>query len=1092
MNFDLRQLEACALRLDERVQNNNGFEQIPTASECVESRLQQWREAVAPDNKKDFENRLVWQGWDLNKAKAFLHDYYPVTDSPPAPWTAVVSEIIQSVSTYATNPEQRAALEKLKDPDAPFPFEEILLPVLAVARRRLAVALEGHPASELLHNQTENASQALERTLLQILCERSGQVLAHELAERSLGAQLFSNSPLSGDVRYKNFVKELCSDGLCKLFQSYPALARLLAEGIELWVTAQTRFFKRLAEDTDAIYKHFGKPPDRIINYCAGLSDPHHGNQTVQALRFASGLELVYKPRNLNVEQAFGDFLLWCRTRGFKIELRVPARLCRENYGWVEFIETRPLSTEVEIPQLFERCGALACLLYTLRATDFHDENLIASGADLVPVDMEALLHADPSPLGSEETVERSSNAVLKGYLGSVLRSRLLPHWTFDKDQSYDYSGMGSLHPENVYREYGWSNLGSDGLHFGPIDHDLTKRPPRWSLNGSSVDPSKHIADIVRGFERCYTFLLEVRSELLVKNGPLDLFKGLQQRYIFRETRIYWRILRSSFTPAALRSGLDRSFAIDRLSRAYLYPDKPKCFALLAMERNAIECGDIPYFSCLSDELTISNGDEQPIIGVFRRSAFDGLCAQLQQLSETDLYNQRNLVEASFTTVQLRTPGSTTNPVLLTEPDAAQFMEPPPLSQEDCLRYGLQIADRLQKRAIIGNDGSAGWISPRIHSGSDKYLLHPLPPGLYSGLDGAAILLAAADAVRGNTENKSLVRKLFFPLFAVDVREVLERRPLNGLGLNNGYGSLLYSLCLIGQLYGDEAFFDRALAILDLLDPGEIDADTRLDLLGGSSGLLLALSALNTITGKNEPLALELAIRCGDQLLSRQQSIDGKPAAWKTLEECPLPLTGLSHGAAGIALSLAKLATWSQQSRFMQAAHEGIAYERAVFDTNRCNWPDYRSIGNNGQVAWMSSWCHGATGIGMARLACAPLLEKDETLDAEIKFALASSQMHFGRLDLDHICCGNFGRIELRLLAGTQQSSPDLLRSAYQGAAQLVGRSEQCQGFVLFKGIPGHIFDPQFFQGQAGIGYQFLRLARPELLPSVAIFAGIP
>ncbi len=1089
MRLNTRDLEARALRLDELAHCPARFERLPTTSEQVDARLARWRQVVAADARESFERRLRWQGWDLEQARGLLHDHQPVAGQAPARWTAVLAEIVAATLGCAREPARIAALEPLKDVETPLPFEDLWLPSVEVARQQLEASLRGSPAAARLHNLHPVARRALERALLKNLCERAGQVLSHELAERSLGARLFADTPPQGATHHRRFVAELRADGLQSLFDSYPALARLQAEGLQLWVAAQARFFQRLQADAPAISEHFGTAADQIISCCAGLSDPHHGNEDVQAVRFASGLELVYKPKDVEAERAFGELLAWCQCQGLAIELRAPAVLCKTGYGWVEFIETAPLADAAQLPRAFERAGALTCLLYALRATDFHVENLITAGGQLVPIDMEALLHADARPMGNEELAASNSNALFELQLGSVMRSGLLPRWTFDGPHGYDYSGIGSLHPENRYRERTWQGLGSDAMGFGAVERDLSSKPARWSLRGQPVDPAVHVEDVVRGFERCYAFLLEAQPELLADDGPLQRLRGIQQRYIFRETRIYWRILRSSFSPAALRSGIARSLTIDQLSRAYLYSKKPAGFALLAAERAAIERGDIPFFGCPSDARTISIGVERPIAGMLRASAWQSLQEQLQRLSPTDFRIQRELVRASFDVVQLRTPGSTTDPLLLAEPDAAEFLEREPLRPEECQRIGLQIADQLRDRAILGDDGSAGWIVPRIRNESDKYLLHLLPPGLYSGLEGAAVLLAGADAVRGSQANKDLVRRLFFPLFELDARETLHRRPVAGLGLNSGFGSLLYSLTLIGRLYDDASFSERVLAVVDLIDPRLIDGDSKFDLLGGSSGLLLALHALYQATG-NDTL-LPLALRCGERLIACQQSVEGLPAAWKTIEDCLFPLTGLSHGAAGISLSLSRLAAWSGEERFAAAAREGVAYERAVFDQEQRNWPDFRAVrGNGGRAAFMSSWCHGATGIGLARLASAGSLAADPQAQLEVDLALASSQLSFGRLDLDHICCGNFGRIELRLLAGCQRGDAEILASAYQGAAQLAGRAEQCEGFVVFKGIPGRVFDPQFFQGQAGIGYQFLRLARPELLPSVAVYAG--
>ncbi len=73
----------------------------------------------------------------------------------------------------------------------------------------------------------------------------------------------------------------------------------------------------------------------------------------------------------------------------------------------------------------------------------------------------------------------------------------------------------------------------------------------------------------------------------------------------------------------------------------------------------------------------------------------------------------------------------------------------------------------------------------------------------------------------------------------------------------------------------------------------------------------------------------------------------------------------MSHGAAGFAYALAALAAASGRDAFAQAAAECIAFEDSSYDGAHKNWPDLRGSA----PAWPCQWCHGAPGIGLARLA---------------------------------------------------------------------------------------------------------------------------
>jgi lantibiotic modifying enzyme len=81
------------------------------------------------------------------------------------------------------------------------------------------------------------------------------------------------------------------------------------------------------------------------------------------------------------------------------------------------------------------------------------------------------------------------------------------------------------------------------------------------------------------------------------------------------------------------------------------------------------------------------------------------------------------------------------------------------------------------------------------------------------------------------------------------------------------------------------------------------------------------------------------------------------------------PLAGLSHGAAGIAWALLALFARTGEERFRTAARGGIAFERSVFSTEAGNWRDLRDPEH---ARFPTAWCHGAPGIGLARLATVP------------------------------------------------------------------------------------------------------------------------
>lgn len=178
----------------------------------------------------------------------------------------------------------------------------------------------------------------------------------------------------------------------------------------------------------------------------------------------------------------------------------------------------------------------------------------------------------------------------------------------------------------------------------------------------------------------------------------------------------------------------------------------------------------------------------------------------------------------------------------------------------------------------------------------------------------------------------------------------------------------------------------------------------------------------------------------------------------------------------------------TQDSAYLEAACEGIAYEDSVFSKVASNWPDFRLVAKSAdRPEFPVSWCHGATGIGLARLGGWSVLATDTIYKKNIEVALQSTLRH-GGIGADNLCCGNFGKIEMLLVASQKLFRPNLQGMAQQQAAWVVAKAEQTSGYQLFANLPNSVFNPSFFQGTAGIGYQLLRFASPESLPSILLW----
>jgi len=206
------------------------------------------------------------------------------------------------------------------------------------------------------------------------------------------------------------------------------------------------------------------------------------------------------------------------------------------------------------------------------------------------------------------------------------------------------------------------------------------------------------------------------------------------------------------------------------------------------------------------------------------------------------------------------------------------------------------------------------------------------------------------------------------------------------------------------------------------------------------------------------------------------------PRAWKTYKG--EILTGFSHGAAGIAYALLKLHEATSERSFREAAVEAEAYETCVFLPEVCNWPDFRHPPTEHGYVHQTSWCHGATGIALSRLAALPILDTPE-VRRDISHGLEATRLT-GVQALDTLCCGAMGRVEALMVAAKELGDPAYLQQAHKMASSILQRSGHTGTYALgWKRAP---YLASFHRGMAGIGYEFLRLACPASLPSLLLW----
>ncbi len=687
-----------------------------------------------------------------------------------------------------------------------------------------------------------------------------------------------------------------------------------------------------------------------------------------------------------------------------------------------------------------------------------------------VLIDIESLLQPAWDPTNPEAGAAVPAPA-------SVLQTGLLPLWKRGSDGEFaDVSGLGGQGNRRTrLRRRVWRGINTDGMHLAEEPVVTIATPNIPTLDGETQPPQDHAGALLAGFEQCYRFLLVHRERIAAPDGPLQTLGKADSRLICRASNLYGKLLRAlAENPRYSRDGFERSVAIEALTRPLLAaPRKPELWALLATERLAVEEGDVPFFTVaqVAGTLGIAPGLFAP-----------DFAAALRRLNEDDLARQTDIIRASL----LRTAESELLQPLA-RAVAAIPTDLPSLTDAQLLAETRRLAAEIVARAEI-NEHGASWLSPdALRPGVDGARGAPLY--FYGGAPGIAFFLAALDRVTGDRRHRELIEASCRPIHAFldspTFPQWVGREPL---GAALGLGSVVYALSRIGEFLGESTYLETAARTARWILPERILADTSYDVLSGSAGAILGLLTFHGITG--ESFALDLAVHCGRHLCANARPTPGHGVAWPTGQRGAL-LAGFAHGTAGIGYALARLhaATGGDEPSFLQTARAAVAYEQSVYAEQAGNWPVVASPDDPPrEPLFLSTWCHGAPGIGLGRIGGLTALD-DASVRRDIALAL-KNVVSGGLSNIDHLCCGNMGRIEVAWTAAHALQRPELGAVARAAASYVVGQAARAEGAYRLRtdAVENRFFEAGFFRGVSGIGYSLLRLVQPEL-PSPLLFA---
>ncbi|HEX6748923.1 MAG TPA: lanthionine synthetase LanC family protein [Longimicrobium sp.] len=433
-----------------------------------------------------------------------------------------------------------------------------------------------------------------------------------------------------------------------------------------------------------------------------------------------------------------------------------------------------------------------------------------------------------------------------------------------------------------------------------------------------------------------------------------------------------------------------------------------------------------------------------------------------------------------------------------------------PAAEPGTQAFFLEVAERIGRRVAAAaewqGDGRCTWTI--MAPDRDRPELRTAKPStasgtLYEGTSGIALFLAELWNATGRSDDALARAAEGAILFAMDEAKEL---PEPSFGFHGGRVGIAYAAAAVGRTLGRPELLRMADEVLRPA-AGQERQDRGLDVIGGGGGAVQALVCLAQWLDDAElPMAMARAL--GEHLVAAAEHEPGG-WCWGTMRGSSLRhLCGYAHGSAGVGHALLELYLATGDSRYRYAMEQAFLYENQFFNPESSNWPDLRhnELGEylyaNRQeelkqrllggdplppqdFRYMAAWCHGGPGIGLSRLRAWQTLGEPRWLeDAKAAIVATDASLADPRMNYS-LCHGRGGNAETMIVGAEVLDDASLLDRPRQAAME-GWEAYESQGIPWPCGTMQGASDPGLLLGEAGIGYWFLRLARPET-PSVLV-----
>jgi len=258
---------------------------------------------------------------------------------------------------------------------------------------------------------------------------------------------------------------------------------------------------------------------------------------------------------------------------------------------------------------------------------------------------------------------------------------------------------------------------------------------------------------------------------------------------------------------------------------------------------------------------------------------------------------------------------------------------------------------------------------------------------------------------------------------------------------------------------------------LELLEKTDLSKCSMPDRINGLAGLVSAMCRFEEYHGFKAVIGA-----AADRLLELKTLVYREDILWKTMDGIPRPLSGAGHGMTGIAEALISAAALLGDARYLPSAADALDYELKMYRRYSERFGTWADLRDMPPKTYMHGYCSGAPGAGimLSRIMKHDSGQTVRTLTDCVCKSVDTLPLNH----TDHLCCGNAAIVEYYLSTGNTAAAGGVLATMY-------AHRQRFGSYRDPSGRANRSITASLFNGMSGIGYEMLRYAYPDKIPSI-------